>query len=97
MFCVQYQWQIVPGQEAQFEQAWTKITKETKNNQNMRGAKLMKLDDGTYTAYAEWKSRKDWEENGERFPISEALREEIAKTIESTEKLLCMDVVSDLF
>lgn len=97
MFSVQYQWKILSGKEKQFESLWHQLTLEIKKVQGMVGAKLMKLEDGTYLAQAQWKTREDWEKSHERFPTPAPLREKLAETIESNEGLLWMEVIHDVF
>lgn len=60
MFAVIYRWRIVPGLEAQFEQAWAAGTAAIRDEFNGWGSRLHAAGDGIYIAYAQWPDEATW-------------------------------------
>ncbi len=61
MYVVYYQWQIKPGKETQFIEAWTRLTEALQQKTPKVAGKLLKTLQEEYIALIEWPSQKDWE------------------------------------
>ncbi|MCX5746793.1 MAG: antibiotic biosynthesis monooxygenase [Proteobacteria bacterium] len=64
MFAVMYRWQLAPGSEARFADAWRVMTEAIRQRNGTQGSRLHRADDGDFVAYAAWPSREAWEAAG---------------------------------
>ncbi len=55
-FAVIYRWRLKPGLEAQFVEAWTRVTELYVAHRGGLGSRLHKGPDGVWYAYAQWRS-----------------------------------------
>lgn len=55
-FAVIYAWRLKPSMEAQFVQAWSRITELYVAHRGGLGSRLHKGPDGIWVAYAQWPS-----------------------------------------
>lgn len=55
-FAVIYRWRLKPGMEAQFVEAWSRITELYVAHRGGLGSRLHKGPDGIWYAYAQWAS-----------------------------------------
>ena len=62
-FAVIYRWQLHPGMERQFQQAWERATPLLMRQRGALGSCLHKAEDGTWVAYAQWPSKLAWEQS----------------------------------
>lgn len=96
MFFVIYKWEIKPGMETAFIEAWGERTEEIKNEAGGLGSRLHKSEDNCYIAYAKWPSREIWKGNvgspSKPSQASQVMKEATA----SFEIVHTMELVKDL-
>lgn len=51
-----YRWKIKPGREAEFEEAWSDVTRQIRAHCKSGGAELFKAPDGSFVSHARWPS-----------------------------------------
>ncbi|MCH2197959.1 MAG: antibiotic biosynthesis monooxygenase [Flavobacteriales bacterium] len=98
MFCVVYEFQVIPGKEDLFCQAWREMTELIYEFEGSLGSRLHQQSDTHYVAYAQWPSKERWENSGSRLPaiaekISQDMKDSTLKIktvyqLESTDDLL---------
>ena len=97
MFAVIYQFSVKTGKEQQFCDAWKKLTELIMNYEDSLGSRLHHESDQTYIAYAQWKSREQWENAGAKLPESAVkfreLMKDACKEIKTIHEL---EVIADL-
>jgi heme-degrading monooxygenase HmoA len=93
MFVAVYAFKVKPGMEERFQKAWADRTREIMSTCGGLGSRLHKNDDGTFIAYAQWPSRKAWEEAA---PGESEASEKMRETTTFTETLYRLDVLEDL-
>ena len=103
MFVAFYRWQVKPGREDEFCEAWARVTRATYRLHGSLGSRLHRSEDGSWIAYAQWPSRADWERawnSGKPAdPAALALMRECvehASREERTSPLFSLTVVDDL-
>lgn len=85
MFIVLYRWKIKPEKEAQFIKAWSEVTDYFLKNWDSLGSRLHRGNDGTFYAYAQWKTAADREnafENAVKSSAGEQMKEAIEESLE---------------
>ena len=95
MLVVIYQWSVKPGQEANFEDGWHKVT-ESLYQRGSLGSRLHRAENGTYLAYAQWPSKETRQKAfdiGSAHPEGEAL---MAAAIEVSKPPILTYVTDDL-
>ena len=60
-FAVLYRWRLHPGREDDFVAAWAEMTAAIRRERGGLGSRLLRSDDGTWVAYAQWPDRAAWE------------------------------------
>ena len=60
MFVVKYKWQLKPGKESEFRDAWSQATEAIYATRGSLGPQFMKGPDGTYYGVARWADRDTW-------------------------------------
>ncbi len=90
-----YRWRVKPGLESQCESAWAEITKMMCERFGSGGSCLHRAEDGTYVAYARWKSRAHRDESFAATADSE-IRRSFRASIEVDFDVMILDVVDDL-
>ena len=68
MFTVIYSFQLKPKQDKIFIKAWSDLTKLILEYEGSLGSRLHLESDGKYIAYAQWPSKKKWENFGTNLP-----------------------------
>lgn len=68
MFCVIYSFEVKEGYNAQFEYAWSELTKLIYKYEGSLGSRLHKNSPQSYVAYAQWPDRLTWENFGNNLP-----------------------------
>lgn len=53
-FAVLYRWRLKPGKEAQFVDAWSRVTQHYVRHRGGQGSRLHRGLDGVWYAYAQW-------------------------------------------
>lgn len=61
MFIAVYEFQVKPGQEVAFRQAWQQVTQMLYERCDSYGSRLHQTDkSGCFVGYAQWPSREQW-------------------------------------
>ncbi|HUP91967.1 MAG TPA: antibiotic biosynthesis monooxygenase family protein [Solimonas sp.] len=94
-FAVIYQWRIRAGKEAQFQQAWEKLTGLLRTERGARGSRLHRTDYGSWVAYAQWPDRATWERSCALHKLDEALSKQMLDAVEETWAPMLMTLISD--
>ena len=94
MFVAIYRWHLKPGLEADFQQAWSRITALYVERWGSAGSALFKRDDGVWVGIARWPSREARTRAFEAAPVdpeaSEHMRSAIVATLPD-EELECVE------
>ena len=69
MFVVIYKWQLKPGKESEFRDAWRQATESIYATRGSLGSQLMKGQDGTYYGVPRWPDRDSGGGLNLRLPI----------------------------
>ena len=65
VFVVIYRWKLKPGTDEEFRDAWRRATEAIYQHRGSLGSRLLKADDGTYYATAQWPTQESWERRSE--------------------------------
>ncbi len=68
MFAIIYHFEVHPGKEASFIEAWKNLTQLIYQYEGSLGSRLHKKNNEHYIAYAQWPNRKTWENSGSKLP-----------------------------
>ncbi|MHA7832681.1 MAG: antibiotic biosynthesis monooxygenase family protein [Flagellimonas sp.] len=68
MYAVIYQFDVIQGQEEDFETLWQMVTKAFIQHAGGLGSRLHKNETGSYMAYAQWPDKKAWETARQKLP-----------------------------
>lgn len=62
MFCVIYEFDVMPGKEDEFKVLWHNITLEVRQHDHGLGSRLHKImgKENKWIAYAQWPKRETW-------------------------------------
>lgn len=90
-----YRWRVKPGLEAQCASAWAEITATMRDRFGSGGSCLHRAEDGTYVAYARWKSRAHRDESFAAIGDTDA-RRRLRASIAVDLDVMVLDVVDDL-
>lgn len=98
MFNVIYRWRVKESCEESFRDAWRRATEAIHQKYYSLGSRLHKSDDGRWIAYAQWRSREDWQamQNSPLAADEEAFAV-MRDSIEGTTEVTCMTLADDLF
>lgn len=94
MFAILYRWRIKPEKEAQFIDAWSKITAYYRENFDSLGSRLHRGGDGIFYAYAQWKSAEQREEAFAGSPDLE-VRAKMREAVEESFPEVRLEILSD--
>ena len=95
-FAVVYQWRLKQGMEAQFHEAWAKLTELLREQRGARGSRLHRTDQGTLVAYAQWPSQAAWEQSCALHKLDEDLSKQMLDAVEETWSPMLLTTVKDL-
>lgn len=96
LFCVIYEWSVLPGKEDQFRETWRNITEAIFRQHGSLGSRLHHADDGRWIAYAQWPDREHWEHHADTINV-ELERSRQAETLDGEVKVLFrLNVTDDL-
>jgi heme-degrading monooxygenase HmoA len=95
MFIAVYRFVAKKGMNEHFCKAWRERTKEIRAEFGSLGSRLHTSEDGSFIAYAQWKSRNHWLQMGRSSEETEA-RLAMKEATESAETVLELEVVDDL-
>lgn len=70
MYAVIYQFDVIQGQEEQFETLWQLVTKAFMIHAGGLGSRLHKNEAGSFIAYAQWPDKMRWESARKKLPKS---------------------------
>lgn len=79
---------VKPGQEDEFVEAWTNLTRYIRENFGSRGSRLHRAGDGRYIGYAQWPDAKTHATAGDDSAEYRRLRERMNATLEAGESRL---------
>lgn len=97
MFTVIYSFEVKPGQEQPFTQAWRDLTTLIYAHEGSLGSRLHKQRDLHYIAYAQWPDRSTWEHMGGHLPeTAKAVSRIMQEACVQIETLYELEVVDDL-
>lgn len=65
MFVVIYRWKLQPGADEKFRDAWRRATEAIYQHRGSLGSRLLKADDRTYYAMAQWPTQESWGKRSE--------------------------------
>ena len=98
MFNVMYRWRVKEGCEENFRDAWRRATEAIYQKYKSLGSRLHKSDDGLWIAYAQWRSREDWQAMQNRsVAADEDAFAMMRDSIEGTTEVTCLTMTDDLF
>lgn len=97
MFCVIYSFQVKEDKEAPFIEAWEELTKLIYQYEGSLGSRIHKASDDLYLAYAQWPSKKQWQNSGDLLP-SEASkwRDQMRSCCQEIKTIHELELISDL-
>lgn len=93
MFVAVYKFKVQPGMEEQFRQAWAERTREIIKENGSFGSRLHRNEDGAFVAYAQWPSRRAWED---ALPNETIAMQRMRQAMLSAETVFCLDVLENL-
>ena len=95
-FAVIYRWRVRRGMEKQFQEAWAAVTETFMAERRALGSRLHRDADGCWVAYAQWPSRRAWEQSRELGPADPKVSAAMAAAIEESFAPVLLDPVQDL-
>lgn len=97
MFCVIYSFKVKEGYLEQFIKSWEEMTQLIYEFEGSYGSRLHQSEGAEYIAYAQWPSKKRWEESGANLPGRAGLvRDKMREACHEINTLHKMAVTSDL-
>jgi heme-degrading monooxygenase HmoA len=85
MICVLIEFVVKPGQEDEFVEAWTDLTRHIHDNFDSHGSRLHRASDDRYIGYAQWPDAKTHAAAGDNSDEYRRLRERMNATLEQGE------------
>ena len=92
MFVTAYQWKIKAGKEAQFVEAWTRLTQSIQGSVPKLSAKLHRTIEGGLVGIVEWPSQEIWQSQTSK-TIDLSLQKALMDTVENVESLFAMETI----
>jgi len=98
MFSVIYTFKVKPDLEEKFIENWSGLTRLIYEFEGSLGSKLHHDQNGSLVAYAQWPSKKVWENAGSKLPKEEAdkFRKGMKESYLEMETKYELDVIMDL-
>ncbi len=97
MFSVIYTFDVKPGSENDFVEAWSALTELFKEHAGSGGSRLHKAAAGNYVAYAQWPDRQTWEQAAEKLPLEACpIRNKMRESCRSIGTQFELDTIVDL-
>ncbi len=97
MFCVIYSFEVKDGFNAQFEYAWSELTKLIYKYEGSLGSRLHKKSAQSYVAYAQWPDKSTWENFGDHLPENaKSLSAQMLEACAEREIVFELDMLDDL-
>ncbi|HYO63925.1 MAG TPA: antibiotic biosynthesis monooxygenase [Pyrinomonadaceae bacterium] len=96
MFVALYRWKLKEGFERRFQEGWRRRTAELYRRGGSLGSRLHRAEDGTWVAYAQWPSRRAWED-ARGVPVEDAEASILMReSVETSYPETYMEVADDL-
>ncbi len=97
MFAVIYTFEVIPGKEETFVEAWRELTLLIFLHEGSKGSRLHKNEFGNYMAYALWPDKMTWENSGDKLPeIANTWRSQMRESCTNIETSFELNVIEDL-
>lgn len=97
MQAIIYTFEIYPEKEAQFIDAWAKMTELIKKYEGGLGSRLHKVNETHFVAYAQWPSEEMWKNFGSKLsPEAKEFSRLMNDACKKSDTLYSMETVSDL-
>ena len=95
-FCVVYRFKVRPDREADFQEAWRRLTEAYKRDRGGLGSRLHLAEDGLWVAYAQWPDKKTWEASRALGPPDDAAAGLMADAVEERLEPILLEPAIDL-
>lgn len=96
-FTVIYSFRIIAGKENDFMNAWSELTKLIYKFAGSYGSRLHKVDKLFFIGYAQWDSKENWENLGDKLPeIAEEYMKQMRESCSEIKTEYEMYLVQDL-
>lgn len=97
MYIVIYRFLVKPNQDQVFIESWKGLTALIYKYEGSLGSRLHKEKQNYYIAYAQWPSKDDFENTGNKLPIeANQFRDAMRLSCDKVETLNKLEVVEDL-
>jgi len=98
MICLLIEFVVKPGQEDEFVESWSELTRYTREPFGSRGSRPHRAGDSRYVGYAQWPDSQTHDTAGDDSEAYRRLHERMNATLERGEPQLLetMDVEVDL-
>lgn len=96
MFVVIYRWKLRPGADEEFRDAWRRATEAIYQHRSSLGSRLLKADDGTYYAMAQWPTQESWEKRSEPSDADPEASQTMRQLIEMSYPPVRLTLMDDL-
>ena len=88
MVCVLIEFVVKPGQEDEFVQAWSDLTRYIREHFDSRGSRLHRAGEGRYIGYAQWPDAETHATAGDDSAEYRRLQQRMNATLEKGESRL---------
>tara|TARA_Y100001936_G_scaffold252425_1_gene311997 strand:+ start:2550 stop:2885 length:336 start_codon:yes stop_codon:yes gene_type:complete len=95
-FCIVYRFKVLSGREADFKDAWIRLTEAYKRDRGGLGSRLHQAEDGLWVAYAQWPDKQTWEDSLALGPPDKDAAELMAASVEERLEPILMTPEKDL-
>ena len=95
-FAVIYRWRLKPGLEAQFVEAWSRVTERYVAECGGLGSRLHKGPDNIWYAYAQWPSNEIRNAAFDREPLDPAARGRMLEAVAESFDEIVLEPVADM-
>ena len=97
MYCVIYQFDVKAEKTKEFETAWAELTKLIYEYEGSLGSRLHLDENGKYIAYAQWSSKKVFDNAGKNLPSkAEIFRKAMRESCSEIKTLHKLEMITDL-
>ncbi len=97
MFIAIYQFDVLEGKADEFIKAWKALTELILKYENSLGSRLHHENGQRYIAYAQWHSKEQWENAGNRLPDeADEFRESMRGCCTKIQTIHTLETVEDL-
>ncbi|MFC3285893.1 antibiotic biosynthesis monooxygenase family protein [Litchfieldella rifensis] len=98
MLAIILEFDVIPGKEEAFREAWEETTKYIHTNFGSLGSRLHRAEDGKFIAYAQWPDHETYEKEHDWSEEGIKCRERMRSTLKSEQVIVLhkLDVDTDL-